>query len=64
MAENYERLYPGAYAPPEYAGAVRALIEMLQERHQVNKRVRRVKVPGAPASDAPASAEQLTLGIE
>ena len=42
MAKSYERLYPGAYASPEYAGAVRAVIDMLQERHDVNRRARRV----------------------
>jgi DNA repair photolyase len=38
MARSYQRLYPGAHAAPEYAATVRALIEMLQERHQVNRR--------------------------
>ena len=34
-AKGYERLYPGAHASAAYAGAIRALIEMLQERHEV-----------------------------
>ena len=42
MLENYERLYAGAYAPPGYVGTVRALIDVLQERHQVNQRARRI----------------------
>src|ERR671912_1547336 len=42
MVDSYRRLYPGAYAAPEYVGTVRALIEMLQERHDVNRRPRRV----------------------
>ena len=33
MLEKYQRLYAGAYASPAYAGTVRALIDMLQERH-------------------------------
>jgi DNA repair photolyase len=57
MAESYQRLYPGAYAAPEYAGTVRALIEMLQERHQVNRRMRRVEV-SEPEEDARAGMEQ------
>ena len=35
MAQAYRRLYPGAYAPAEYAGAVRAIIETLKERYAV-----------------------------
>jgi DNA repair photolyase len=45
MVERYQRLYAGAYASPEYAGTVRALIDMLQERHQVHRRTRIVTVP-------------------
>jgi DNA repair photolyase len=58
MADKYQRLYPGAYAPPEYASTVRALIEMLQERHQVNRRARRVSVPEPEEDEAPAAPEQ------
>ena len=47
MAASYERLYPGAYASPEYAGSVRALIEMLQEKYQVNRRARRMSTPAS-----------------
>jgi DNA repair photolyase len=57
MTESYQRLYPGAYAAPEYAGTVRALIEMLQERHDVNPRTRRMAAPERQ-EDAPAGAEQ------
>ena len=45
MVEGSERLDRGAYAPPEYAGAVRAMIDMLQERYAVRGRSR-------PASNA------------
>jgi len=58
MVESYQRLYPGAYSSPEYAGTVRALIEMLQERHKVNRRVRRVTLPERAKADAPAEPEQ------
>jgi DNA repair photolyase len=44
MVEAYDRLYAGAYATPEYAGTVRALIEMLQEKHKLANRLRRVTV--------------------
>lgn len=57
MAESYQRLYPGAYAAPEYVRTVRALIEMLQERHQMNRRMRRVDV-SEPEDDARAGIEQ------
>ncbi len=43
MVESYERLYAGAYATPEYVSTVRALIDMLQERHHVDRRLRRIK---------------------
>ena len=52
MVESYERLYPGAYASPEYAGSVRAMVEMLQEKYEVNKRKRRVRDPDIAASTA------------
>jgi DNA repair photolyase len=58
MLDKYQRLYPGAYAPPEYAATVRALIDMLQERHQVNRRARRVSVPEPEEDEAPAAPEQ------
>jgi DNA repair photolyase len=60
MAEGYRRLYPGAYAAPEYVRTVRALIDMLQERHQMNRRGRRVKVETAPEEE-PAAPEQTAL---
>ena len=56
MAAGYERLYTGAYASPEYVGAVRALIEMLQQRYEVNRRTRRSfateSTPKAPTPDS------------
>jgi DNA repair photolyase len=60
MVERYGRLYAGAYAQAGYVHAVRALIGMLQEKHDVAKRMRPVDVrhdemenaPPEPAQDA------------
>jgi DNA repair photolyase len=41
MVERFEKLYPGAYAPAEYAGSIHALIEIIQQRYQVDRRARR-----------------------
>jgi DNA repair photolyase len=59
MVESYQRLYAGAYAPPEYVGTVRALIDMLQERHHIDRRLRKVKEEdnGAPEHE-PSGPEQ------
>jgi len=54
MATAYERLYPGAYAAPEYVGAVSAVIDMLQERHGVNRRARRIARQKTRTSPSPA----------
>ena len=63
MATSYERLYPGAYASPEYVGAVRALIDMLQERYEVNPRARRIARTKEAAGQEPwpADPEQTAL---
>jgi DNA repair photolyase len=58
MVESYERLYAGAYAAPEYVATVRALIEMLQQKHHVNQRVRKVEVQETGAPDAEPSAPE------
>jgi hypothetical protein len=58
MVERYERLYAGAYASPEYADTVRALVGMLQERHQVNRRTRKVTGPEPEEEEAPAEPDQ------
>jgi DNA repair photolyase len=71
LVANYERLYPGAYAPPEYAGAVRAMIEILQERHAVAGRSRRVRAGKKDfssneraSSTQPADAQKETPGTQ
>lgn len=58
MIESYERLYAGAYAPAEYAATVRALVNMLQERHRVNQRAKRVPTHEGPTSGEDDGAEQ------
>lgn len=58
MVESYQRLYAGAYAPPEYVRTVRALIDMLQERHHIDRRLRKVKEEEGDAPDQPSAPEQ------
>jgi DNA repair photolyase len=57
MVASYDRLYAGAYASKEYVTTVRALIDMLKERHQVNRRLPRVAV-SEPEDDPQAETEQ------
>ncbi|HET7696386.1 MAG TPA: radical SAM protein, partial [Vicinamibacterales bacterium] len=59
MVHRYEKLYSGAYASPEYAGTVRALIEMFQEKYDVNRRTRRARTEDLPAP--PPAARQAGL---
>ena len=64
MVEGYNRLYPRAYAPSEYASAVRSTIDALQKRYEVNRRARRVAVPAEvpfEAGDTPADHGQTTF---
>jgi len=58
MVESYQRLYAGAYATPEYVGTVRALIDMLQERHRVHQRTKRVQKHEGPSSEEDDGPEQ------
>jgi DNA repair photolyase len=58
MAEGYRRLYPGAYAAPEYVRTVRALIDMLQERHDLTRRTRKVPAPHAAEEPPQETPEQ------
>ena len=46
MAEGYQRLYAGAYAPTRYIAAVRHMVDALQQRYDVRRRV--TKVPSEP----------------
>ena len=51
MVQSYERLYAGPYASAEYVGTVRALIDMLQDKHRVNQRARKVAVKEPPEEE-------------
>jgi DNA repair photolyase len=42
LLEGYNRLYPRAYAPSGYVAAVRATIDALQRRYEVNRRATKV----------------------
>jgi DNA repair photolyase len=54
MVAGYDRLYSGAYARPDYAKSVRAIIDALQERHDVERRSS--KLPAQPQTDEEAGA--------
>jgi DNA repair photolyase len=58
LVDSYARLYAGAYAPPEYVGTVRALIDMLQARHQVRERTRKVSEQEISRGENDAAPEQ------
>ena len=58
MLEAYDRLYAGAYATPGYVTAVRAMIDLLQQKHDLAKRLRRVTVRHDHNDDAAPEAEQ------
>jgi DNA repair photolyase len=49
MVDRYRRLYPGAYAPPSYAAAVRDVVKALKARHHVQSRM--LPVSSEPESD-------------
>ena len=65
MVQGYQRLYPGAYASPDYVGTLRALIDMLQERYEVNRRARRIPRTheSADPDPEPADPEQAAFGF-
>ena len=48
LLEGYNRLYPRAYAPPGYVSAVRATIDALQKRYELDRRVRNVSAEPGP----------------
>lgn len=41
LVEGYSRLYPRAYAPAGYISAVRSMIDALQQRYELDRRVRK-----------------------
>ncbi len=55
MLEGYNRLYPRAYAPPSYVAAVRATIDGLQQRYDINRRAMRVMENEEGEGEAPAA---------
>ena len=57
MVTSYNRLYDGAYAAPDYVKSVRALINFIQQKHDVHGRMRR---EGESATrDSPGEAEEM-----
>ena len=60
LSEKYRRLYGGAYAPKPYAREVRAVIQMLQERHGVSRGIER-QAPDEAPSPEPHQSEQGTF---
>lgn len=55
---SYERLYAGAYATSQYVASVRGLIDVLQQKHEVARGIRRVTMSHDPAEAAPAASDQ------
>ena len=62
MLEGYNRLYPRAYAPASYVAAVRATIDGLQQRYEVNRRARKV-LEYEEAETPAAECEQQAFGF-
>ena len=58
MVGSYDRLYAGAYAKPQYVAAVKGLIEVLQQKHDVNRRVRRMTVEHDAIEENPDAARE------
>jgi DNA repair photolyase len=49
MAEGYQRLYAGAYAPSRYIAAVRQMVDALQTRYDVRRRAS--NLPSEPSDE-------------
>jgi DNA repair photolyase len=58
MVEEYNRLYAGAYAPPAYATAVRAMIDALQKKYEVRRRASQLPPQADEESDTEREPEQ------
>jgi hypothetical protein len=64
LRAGYQQMYQGKYAPDAYRKEVRGMVEMLQQRHQVARRARRIpeqdqqKNEGQADWPAPAAPEQ------
>lgn len=63
MVDGYVRLYPGAYATPDYVKAVKGLIAVLQEKYDVNRRGRNENVDDN-SDDQPPSPLQAQSSFE
>jgi DNA repair photolyase len=63
MVDGYVRLYPGAYATPDYVKAVKGLIAVLQEKYDVNGR-RNQNVDKDRRDDREASPSQAQSSFE
>jgi len=63
MVESYNRLYAGAYAKSDYVTGVRGMISVLQDRYEVERRVRRVPAQAQPGTED-ALPEQAALEWE
>jgi DNA repair photolyase len=61
MVAGYERLYAGAYASADYARATSAMINVIQRRHEVGPRTRRVE---ARRADVPQSVRNKKAAVE
>ena len=51
MVERYGRLYAGAYATPAYVTAVRGMVEALQTRYDVRRRMSKEPSQSEPSED-------------
>jgi hypothetical protein len=57
LVEGYERLYPGAYAPKEYAKIVKDTIHAFERRYDVRRRPENSESDDLP-SNTPEEVEQ------
>jgi DNA repair photolyase len=63
LVEGYQELYRRKYAPQEYARQIRGLVDLLQRRHDVTRRTRRIPAGGETAQAAePAPPDQRAFG--
>ena len=63
LVEGYERLYRGAYAPKAYVETVRARVNELRQRHDVNARVNRAEMDEVEEDEPEQVAPEATQGM-